>query len=118
MRGLSERGIVCVLGSRSARVQTVIALWTTAGRLRRTAQHRLEADRAASSSDGPHRTLARAVVDAKCNAMLELLNQHQRKHNDLEISIPFSRVRVQVPGAVAAYEFMLEPLLSEHGGMP
>jgi CRISPR-associated protein Cas1 len=62
----------------------------------------LEASRTASRGDGPHLTLSRAIVDAKCTAMLDLLAQHQRTHGDVDIAFPIARIRAHRERAICA----------------
>lgn len=102
MRTLTERGIACVIASQTGRVQAVVAPWTTGGLARRAAQHRLEDSRAEGRVDGPHLALARAIIDAKCGALLDLLAQHQRTHHDIDLSEPIARIRAQRSRASSA----------------
>lgn len=95
MSTLAERGIACVLASRSARVRAIVAPWTARGHARRAAQHHIEACRAAGDRTGPHLSLARAIIDAKCGSILELLAQHQRTHTDVDLGQPIAYIRAQ-----------------------
>lgn len=91
---LADRGIACVLATGGGRIRAVIAPHSRRGLALRGAQHALEIARSSSDGSAPAPLgIARAIVVSKLDALLAVLTQHHRTHDDVELSKPIGAIR-------------------------
>ena len=97
---LAQRGIGCVLATRGGRVRAIVTSPTARHCELRRMQHALEVERAQAETNAPRPLeFARRSVRAKLDALLGILVQHHRTHDDVELS---SRSRSFVRCATAS----------------
>jgi CRISP-associated protein Cas1 len=100
---LADRGLTCVLATGGGRIRAVLTAPSSRGASLRSTQHELESMRC--RSDGSHPAplrIARSIVATKIDAILGILAQHHRTHDDIELSGPIEVVRTCRQRSVAA----------------
>ena len=91
---LAQRGIGCVLATRGGRVRAIVTSPTARHCELRRMQHALEVERAQAETNAPRPLeFARRSVRAKLDALLGILVQHHRTHDDVELSQPIALIR-------------------------
>jgi len=95
---LADRGIACVFATRGGRVRGVLAPPSKIQSDRRQLQYELERERDASATATRPLVFAQRVVMEKIEAMLGIVTQHQRSHDDVHLTMPIRRMRRLLEG--------------------
>ena len=90
---LADRGIGCVFATRGGRIRGILAPQSQLQSSRRMLQYQLESQRTAAADAPRPLAIAHSIVHAKIQAMLGLMTQHHRSHDDTDLAVPIQALR-------------------------